>query len=186
MDTVENFKVLSCEDKISFSVPKLFATSPSNFTESEFPAMEDVRPYESIRELPFNFIDREIGILIGMNLPRLSKPLEVVNTSGSGIFAMHYLLGWAVMRSRSSVYHGEDFVPADYGDSAQYGRIGAKIDAVFSSHLVFHDDEGIGPSQEEAMWERRVAEGKKVVDNLNPRKKTSRAKKKSPLHKLEL
>ena len=129
--------------------------------------MEDVSPYESIRELPFNFIDRKIGILIGMNLPQLAKPLEIVNTSDSGIFAIRYLLGWAVCGPGRQSTMAKTLCLRTKAASLSTEGLEQKIDSVFSSHLDFHDDEGIGPSQDEVMWERRVAEGTKVVDNLN-------------------
>ena len=49
-----------------------------------------------LNKLPVNFVDKKIGILIGMNCPDIIKPLHTVTTSRNGLYATKHYFGWAL------------------------------------------------------------------------------------------
>jgi len=77
-------------------IPLLFTRHQDSwpFTKDDVPSSADVSPYPYLANVPFDFVDADVGLLIGMNMPGLLKPTSIVDGSWSEPFALCYWLGW--------------------------------------------------------------------------------------------
>ena len=57
--------------------------------------MSEVKQWAYLRKVPFQLIDEPIDLLIGMNVPALLRPLEVVHGDPDEPYATRHLFGWA-------------------------------------------------------------------------------------------
>ena len=127
---VNNLELYDISGKLQDVVPVVFAQDNWPFKDEDSPKPEDL-PLGN--ESPFQLIDANISVIIGMNRPDMVKPLKIIeNTANSTYFSLHKL-GWAIngpaarttaSRSvlRTSVTHDiekqiSDMYDHDYQDS---------------------------------------------------------------------
>ena len=94
---VQNLKVSAIDGSFETSLPYLFTRSENSwpFTKDDLITKEDVLNFSYLQKVPFQFYDAEVDRLIGMNMPQLVKPLEIVDSDAAEPFAAKYSLGWA-------------------------------------------------------------------------------------------
>ena len=81
-----------------FKIPLVYTKPDKNwpFDQSDIPTADHVRRFPHLKEIPFNFVDVEIGLLIGLDVPCLIKPQEVVSGADEEPYASLHSLGWAL------------------------------------------------------------------------------------------
>ena len=82
----ENFKFFSIDDEI-YVIRKLHAKNIWPFELKNGATREDTEPHAELRDLLFNFAKVKIGLLVGMNVSELLKPVSIVNTPPKGPYA---------------------------------------------------------------------------------------------------
>lgn len=96
VELIKDLSVQSLDGEITEIIPKLYAKAPWPFERHDSPTKNDVEKYVSFKDIPFEFIDEKIGLLVGINVPQIVKPLELVNTTRNGPYATKHLFGWAL------------------------------------------------------------------------------------------
>ena len=96
---------------------------------------------------------KKIGILIGMNIPELLKPLNVVSTTTSGPYASQHYSGWALNGpyGRSLSNRAKCF-RTSIQDITELDR---KIEQCFAQDFV--DEVGRAPSRDDLLWTEKVS-----------------------------
>lgn len=87
--------VYSLSGKDIYTIKKLFAIKNWPFEIEDAPKKSDIICYDHMRNLPFEFVSANIGILVGMNESALIKPLETVCGAPSEPYATKHFMGWA-------------------------------------------------------------------------------------------
>lgn len=65
-------------------------------TKENIPKEEDLRKWSYLKGVELTPIDAGIGLLIGVNSPKALEPWKIVNSEGSGPYAVLTRLGWVV------------------------------------------------------------------------------------------
>ncbi len=76
---------------------------PDVYTQREIPVVQDqVNTIEALKKWPYlkevhiPSIKADVGLLIGMNAPKLLEPWKIINSQGDGPYAVKTVLGWVV------------------------------------------------------------------------------------------
>ena len=62
----------------------------------DVPNTSDFNTFSHLENVPFHKIDADVELLIGGNVPGLTRPLEVVSGGWNEPFATRYWLGWSL------------------------------------------------------------------------------------------
>lgn len=94
---VENVLISSIDGNKWTEIQSIFIKPnqqwPSN--QDVIPKHTDILQFPHLHDVPFNFTQTEVGLLIGMNMPGLIRPIELVYGSWNEPFASRHWLGWA-------------------------------------------------------------------------------------------
>ena len=93
---INNIEITSLDESRAIVVPKLYAKENWPFKFEDSPKISDVKNRPELSNVPFQFIESKIGILIGMDMPEIMRPLKVVQSKINGPYASKHLLGWAL------------------------------------------------------------------------------------------
>ena len=66
------------------------------FSKSDKVCQNDIKDLNYMVDVPFNFVDADITVLIGMNVPSLFKYTETVERNLNEPFASKHLYGWVL------------------------------------------------------------------------------------------
>ena len=66
------------------------------FEINDSPRYSDIENSEHLKNIPFNFISRSIGLLVETNAVDIIMPLETVSGSKNEPYVTRHLFGWAV------------------------------------------------------------------------------------------
>ena len=88
---VYNLKISDLDGNVSDCIPVVYSKSEWPFDAQDSPRSEDLKQYPMFRQLPFQFINKEIGLLVGLSVPRIIKPLKILNgpSENSAYVALH-------------------------------------------------------------------------------------------------
>ena len=95
---VNNVTLTDLDETNSITIPVVF-TKPDNawpFTEDDLVTYNDVENLNHLSSVPFSFSDASIDLLVGLNVPELLKPLQVVDGAPDEPYASKHALGWAL------------------------------------------------------------------------------------------
>ena len=95
---VRNLIIGDIDNNKQTEIPRIFMKRDGcwPFSKDEAPTYEDISEQSHLRELPFQFIDADVGVLIGLNMPGLLRPLQVIEGSFDQPYATRHWLGWAL------------------------------------------------------------------------------------------
>ena len=91
-----NIEISSLEGDYVTTIPKVFAKENWPFSHKDSPSEKDVTNIQFQRDIPFQFINEKIGILVGMDMPEILEPLETVKSNRKGPYASRHHFGWAL------------------------------------------------------------------------------------------
>lgn len=153
---IQDLEIISIQNNDSLCIPEVYAIKDWPFTKDDAPKQSDIVDYDHLNTLPFIYLNRSIGILAGINVPTLQKPLEVVSGIESEPYAIRYRFGWAVSGpisfSKDSVNRKRSF----YVNNAEMQLLEEKIDYFYNKDFVDCDWGERGPSIEDELWLKRV------------------------------
>ena len=92
---VNNVELYHMNGKLKDIVPVVFSQSRWPFQKDDVPQSTDLNN-EVLQDIPFQFIDAGIGLIIGMNRPNLLRPIEVIGAENNSFYASRHSLGWAL------------------------------------------------------------------------------------------
>ena len=100
--TVCNFitqvSIESLNRSCKFEIPVVYTRNNESwpFSAKDIPSYKMIDNYEHLKNLPFNFCDKPVTLLIGMNMPSILCPQEIVQRRPNEPFASLHTLGWAL------------------------------------------------------------------------------------------
>ena len=95
---LNNLIVSDVDGNFSHVIPVVYTKCVDNwpFSEDDLPRPEMIESKAAFQDIPFNFIDTDISLLVGLNTPRLLRPVESINGDPDGIYATRHALGWTI------------------------------------------------------------------------------------------
>ena len=159
---VENLELVSLADKTTFKIPKVYAKDKWPFEERDSLKYDDVKSFTALKNVPFKFKNVKIGLLIGLNVPELIKPLEIVNTTKDGPYASKHLFGWAF----NGPVPGTSWSTSCFRTELEsdYKELDRKINNYFARDFEDHYDDTT-TSVEDEVWKQKVSNGIKLLPN---------------------
>ena len=156
MDTkvVYGLEVADLSGRVSSTLPICYAKSTLPISEQDVLKQEDLRNWKHLEGIPFQLVDAEIGLLLGMNALDVLKPLEVVSGSDQEPFAIRHKLGWAFYGPKS-----RNTIPSLIS-RISVNRIKVETDQMirqmFEQEFPDDADSSLAPSIDDLKWKRRV------------------------------
>ena len=92
---INNLELYDLDDNLQDVIPVVYAQKKWPFSSEDSPTA-DVAKLEHLADVPFNFIDADITLIIGMNRPEMVKPLQIVDGAWNEAYASLHRLGWAL------------------------------------------------------------------------------------------
>ena len=94
---INNLEILDLDENESELIPVAYSRDPWPFDENDSPKSSDINNFSYLKNIPFNFIDSDIGILLGLNHSEVMKPLRVVSSEDENTpYATLHKFGWAL------------------------------------------------------------------------------------------
>jgi len=95
---IHNLEIYNFNMTEKEAIPVIYCKQNWPFSKKDTPSKDKVKDLEYLSDINFNFIDSEIGILVGMNASELMKPLEIrQGPEKNQPFAVKYKLGWSIL-----------------------------------------------------------------------------------------
>ena len=162
ISVVSDLEIMSLDNNYSVSVPKIYAKDNWPFTIDDSPKREDIMKFPSLKEVPFHFIDKPIGILIGMNMPEIIKPLKIIATTKKGPYASCHQLGWAL---NGPIHGSSSSLTCFRTKVCDYEQLDTMFNAAFAKDFETKNEQRTF-SVDEQNWLRSVEENTvKLSDN---------------------
>ena len=158
---INNLQIWDMELSQNITIPLVYTRGKLPFSKEDVPMYKDICKNAQLKNIPFKYINAEIGMLIGMNVPELLFPLETIpkyrELQPNDPYATLHKFGWALQ--------GPTKGPPEDG-KARCNRIVAEAEENMDEKLArffdqdFKDscDESLGPSIQDNLWQIRVKE----------------------------
>lgn len=161
VNIVNNLEIYSLTSSKTEIIPILYSKGNWPFDIEDSPKLTDVSNYPELKELPFKFINNcSVGILIGMNVPQIVKPLKVVSTSHGSLYATKHSLGWAINGPTS--HPPLNGISCFRSKTYNYDNLNDKIEHCFTREFADVSEE-ILPSQDDKNFLKSVLASIKVL-----------------------
>ena len=150
---INNLEIMDLEENKKVAVPVVYANRNWPFNKDDVHREEDTQDHAHLEDIPFNFVDSYVGILIGMNMPELIKPLKIVEGKAGTPYASQHLLGWAL--------NGPIAVSEKTGMQCCRVKLDStdlenKIDAIYSMDYMDSHDVTTELSVQDKKWNEKV------------------------------
>ena len=160
---VNNLMIADLSGNNVTKIALLYTKTSENwpFSSNDLPSAGDIKGYPHLGAVPFEFIGANIDILIGLDVPWLIKPLDIVSGKDDEPYASLHLLGWALngpirRKSLTSVNLSTITAPVEIEES---------FDRMFSQDFSDTYSRETGPSMEDIKWHRIVEDSIKRLPN---------------------
>ena len=157
---VSNLEIFSLDGSKSFVIPKIYAKNEWPFNDKDNLRESDVLEFERLKQLPFKFARENIGLLVGINVPELIRPHEVIDTIEGGPYATRHLFGWAL----NGPVRGKGLGNLCLRTACSETLNNDSIERYFAQEFDDHFDDP-APSVEDALWLNKVSRGIRCLPN---------------------
>ena len=151
---INNLEIFDLDENERILLPPAFATEELPIGDGDLPREEDIEKWPTLRDLPFNFVCAEVGLILGINSPEAIKCLEIVSTIENGPFASRHKLGWALNGPLSREHRHEVFMHRTKVENPR--NIESMLEKMYSHDFPDTHQDGMGLSVEDKMWKERV------------------------------
>jgi len=77
-------------------LPPIFTQPTLPVSRKDVISSHDLHKWPHLRDVPLEKIDSDVGLLIGINVPKVMEPWDVIPSIDNGPFAVKTLLGWVI------------------------------------------------------------------------------------------
>ena len=93
---VTGLEISSLEGDQFIELSEVFTQKAIPVTKDNIPCQEDVISWPHLKNVKLPAVEAEVGLLIGINVPKAMEPLQVVSSVDDGPYAVKTALGWTV------------------------------------------------------------------------------------------
>lgn len=96
INMVSGLEVSRIERDDFIKLPHVYIQEKIPVTREQIPNQDDIKEWRYLKEVKLPYIDADIGLLIGNDIPQLMEPWNVINSQGTGPYAVDTRIGWVV------------------------------------------------------------------------------------------
>ena len=93
---INDLEVMDLDGNEKIILPLVYSKSELPIAREDIPRKSEIADFPYLNEVPFQFVDANVGLLVGINIPEALKPLEIVDNDANGPYASRHKLGWAL------------------------------------------------------------------------------------------
>lgn len=93
---ISGLEVAALKGNACIQLPEVYMHQSIPVTRENISKEDDIKKWPYLQEVDLTPINASIGLLIGGNAPKAMEPLRVINSEGSGPYAVKTLLGWVI------------------------------------------------------------------------------------------
>lgn len=135
-------------------LPVAFSREVLPVDRNDLVSEEEIRSWAHLADIPFEFIDTDVGLMLGANAIEAIKPLKIITGQEGKPYAARHKLGWSVNEPMRSSRNVKDVkinrIKADYKD------IENELREVFDAGFEDSSLDGFSPSVEDRKWQTKV------------------------------
>ena len=158
---IADLEIVSLDNDYKVTIPKVFAKKHWPFENHQTLSEKDVNKFPELNEVPFNFVKAKVGLLVGLNMPEILRPLEIINTSKNGPYASKHVFGWALNGPIGGKFENVCFRTCIKTD---YQSLDNKIESYFARDFEDKYDD-MTVSRQDLLWQEKVSSGIKQLPN---------------------
>lgn len=151
---ISDLEIYDLDENERVSLPPTYSREVLPIGNEELICEEDIEGWPNIRDLPFNFVEADVGLILGINAPEAIKCFEIVNSVENGPYATRHKLGWAVNGPLSARQHFETHMHRIKVE--KLADIESKLQNMYSHDFPDSNLDELGPSVEDIMWKKRI------------------------------
>lgn len=93
---INGLEVAALTGDTFIKLPDAYTHKDIPVSKDNIPKEEDIRKWPYLDEVDLALIDDSIGLLIGVNAPKVMEPWKVIRSQGNGTYAVKTLLWWVI------------------------------------------------------------------------------------------
>ena len=162
--SINNLKIYSLDETNESIIPLILAKEDWPFTLEDSPTAEDISDFPHLNDIAFNFVSEKIGILLGMNMVELLRPLQIINGRPGEPYASLHSFGWALNGPVGSIMDKRSyFCNRTRVENNDKLEIETKLEELYTAD--FRDEEAgtLGLSRDDLLWYSRVESSVKIT-----------------------
>ncbi|XP_071150422.1 uncharacterized protein [Mytilus edulis] len=93
---ISRLEVCDINGNNAISLPPIFTRSNLPVSRKDIVSSNDLQRWPHLCDVPLNRVNCDVGLLIGINVPRAMEPWDVITSVNNSPFSMKTLLGWVI------------------------------------------------------------------------------------------
>ncbi|CAG2235127.1 unnamed protein product [Mytilus edulis] len=93
---ISGLEVCDINGNNAISLPPIFTRPNLPVSRKDIVSSNDLQNWPHLCDVPLNRVNCDVGLLIGINVPRAMEPWDVITSVNNSPFAMKTLLGWVI------------------------------------------------------------------------------------------
>ena len=160
---VNGLEVTNLTGSVSATLPFCYSNSSLPISNLDILHREDLRSWPHLKDIPFQFVDAEVGLLLGMNAIDILQPLEFIRGKDQEPFAVRHKLGCAFYGPKSGT------TLSSFASRISVNRIKVETDQMikrlFEQEFLDAADTTLGPSADDLKWKNQVESTLRVQED---------------------
>lgn len=159
---LEKLEISDVEGSFTYQINWIYCRMEGTWPLSgdHVPTAGDIEGRDYLTKVPFNFIDKEIGIILGSRHSGLMINQEVIQKGFEDPYAFKCRLGWAL----AGIIREDNENKVSTCALTNLMKVESKIDALFAREFQNEDSFHKMPSQEDKEWKNVIENSIKKVD----------------------
>ena len=152
---INNLEIMDLDENECTLIPVVYSKADWPFNMEDSPRPSDVESCPYMQDIPFNFIDKKIGILVGLAQSHITRPLKIVEgPDEDSPYATLHKFGWTfngVVQSRA-----KNNLKCFKVKIENKEEIDSTFQQFCKQDFVHNFPGNLAPSNEDLLWEKMV------------------------------
>ena len=122
---LNDLEVSELNGEHTIELPSIYAQPNLPVSKKDIVTSEDLQKWPHLCDVHISTIDSDVGLLIGVNVPKAIKPWDVISSADEGPFAVKNALGWVI---NGPLDVGPDSNTCTYNTYVTVNRIDARLE----------------------------------------------------------
>ncbi|XP_059092249.1 uncharacterized protein LOC131887635 [Tigriopus californicus] len=151
---ISGLEIMDLSRNETMGLPVVFTKDELPISKDDVLTREDCEQFDYLADVPFEFVEATVGLMLGANAPQALKPLEVVGGDEGRPYATRHKFGWAL---------NGPIVKETYRGFTKVNRTEVEVKSIerdlkkmYNQDFLDNGEDGFGPSVEDQRWSKKV------------------------------